>query len=210
MSASETQICNLALLKFGTVTINALTDNTTPAQACKVLYPLMRDELQSVHTWNFAMARADISSLLQATPEFQWDFAYKLPIKCLRVVELYGTDNEWVREGNNLLTNKEEEIFIRYIKQVTTTGDFPPVFVNSLATRLAAELVAKLKGDKNMRLELLKELEGVLLPDARRLNAIEGEKPRNKGAQSMDNGNYSWQEEGRGRTLIPSVSSIEG
>lgn len=210
MSASETQICNLALLKFGTVTINSIEDETSQAQACKVLYPLMRDELQSVHDWNFAMARADISALLEATPAFQWDFAYSLPVKCLRVVELYGTDDEWVKEGNVLLTNKEEEIFIRYIKQTTTTGNFPPTFVNSLATRLGAELAAKLKGDKNMRLELLKELEDVLLPEARRMNAIEGNKPRNKGAQSMDNGNYSWQEEGRGGTLDPSVNSIVG
>lgn len=206
MSASEVQICNLALLKFGTVTINNLqTDQTAEANACRVLYPLMRDELESAHMWNFAMARADISSVLQATPGFQWDFAYKLPVKCLRVVELYGTDNEWVREGNNLLTNQEEEIFIRYIKQVTTTGDFPPLFVNSLAVRLAAELAAKLRGDKNMRLELLKELEDVVLPEARRLNAIEGKKPRSKDEQAMDVGNYSWQTRGHGTQLADPV-----
>lgn len=197
MSFSEVQICNLALLKFGTITINSLDDKTAEARACKVLYPLMRDLLEEAHTWNFVMARADVSALLSATPAFQFDFAYQLPGDCLRVVELYGTEDEWVREGNEILTNKEEEIFIRYIKQVTPTGNFPSVFSNSLATLLAAELSAKLKGDKNMRLQLLKELESILLPEAFRLNAIEGNRPRQIGAQSVDNGNYAWQEEGR-------------
>jgi hypothetical protein len=198
MSASEVQICNLALLKFGDITISSFEDGSEQANACKVLYPLMRDEMEALHDWNFVTARADISSALATTPAFQFDFAYQLPVKCLRVIELYGTDDEWVREGNNLLTNKEEEILIRYIKQVTTTGNFPPWFVNPLATRLSAELVAKIKEDKNMRLELLRELETVLLPEAYRLNAIEGNRPLTKGEQSADAGNYSWQTEGRG------------
>lgn len=203
MSASVTQICNLALLKFGNITINDINDNNAQANACKELYPLMRDELQSMHNWNFALARADITGALQATPAFQFDFSYRLPVKCMRVVELYGTDAEWVREGNLLLTNQEEEIFIRYIQQVTTTGNFPQVFVNSLATRLAAELAAKITQDKGgKRQKLLTELERVILPEAYRINAIEGNRPRTKGEQSMDNGNYSWQREGRGGTVI--------
>lgn len=197
MSASEVQICDLALLKFGSVTINSLEDQTTEAQACKVLYPLMRDELMAAHNWNFAMARADISAPLSATPAFQWDYAYQLPNKCLRVVELYGTEAEWVIEGNEFLTNQKEEIFIRYVKQITTTGDFSPAFVNSLAVRLAAELVAKIKEDKNMRLELLRELNSVVLPEAFRTNAIEGNRPRNEEEKSMDKSSYAWQSVGR-------------
>ena len=195
--ASEVQICNLALLKFGSVTINSLTDSTPEAQACNVYYSLMRDQMLYAHTWNFAMARADISAELSATPAFQWDYAYQLPVDCLRVVELYGSDDTWEIEGNNLLTDLDEEIYIRYINKITTTGDFSPAFVNCLATRLAAELAAKIKGDKRLRLELLNELENVLLPEAYRLNAIEGNRPRHKDEQSIDNGNYSWQTEGR-------------
>lgn len=198
MSASVVQICNNALLKFGNITISDLTDNTPQAQACNVLYPLMRDELLEAHNWNFAMARADISAQLATTPAFQWGYAYTLPADCLRVVELYGTDDEWVREGNEILTNKEEEIYIRYVKQVTTSGNFSMYFANCLSVRLAAELVAKLKEDKNMRLELLQELENVWIPEAYRLNAIEGNRQASKGEQSMDNGNFAWQTEGRG------------
>lgn len=200
--ASEVQICNLALLKFGNITINSLEDSTEQAQACKELYPLMRDELMSLHEWNFALGRADISSELANTPAFQYDHAYQLPVDCLRVVELYGTQAKWAREGNDFLTNQDEEIFIRYIKKATTTGDFSQVFVNSLAVRLAGELVAKIKEDKNMRLELLSELERVILPEAFRINAIEGNRELKQGEKSLDAQNYPWQSRGRGGTFV--------
>lgn len=197
MSASEVQICNLALLKFGTLTITSLNDSTKEARACKVLYPLMRDELLHAHPWNFAMKRADISAQLAATPAFEWDYAYTIPADCLRVWELYGTDAEWVVENGQLLTNQDEEIYIRYIFQVTTTGNFNPSFVNCLATRLGAELAAKLADDNKLRLSLLEELHKIQLPAAYTLNAIEGNRPQPKGEQPLDEGNFSWQTEGR-------------
>ena len=197
MSASEVQICNLALLKFGTLTIASLDDATKEGRACKVFYPLLRDELIYSHPWNFAMKRADISALVEATPAFEWDYAYTIPADCLRVWELYGTDAEWVVESGQLLTNQDEEIYIRYISQVTTTGNFNPAFVNCLATRLGAELAAKLADDVKLRQVLLEELYRIQLPEAHVLNAIEGNRRRHKDEQPLDKGNFSWQSEGR-------------
>lgn len=200
MSVSVTQICNLALLKYGDVTINDIGDDNPQAIACRVLYPLMRDEIVSAHEWNFAMKRADLGAPLSDTPAFEFDFAYQLPVDCLRVWEFYSTgttDPEWVREGNKFLTNQEEDIFIRYIKKVTATGDIPAAVTNCIAIRLAAELAVKIKEDKVMRRELLAELEQVWLPEAMRLNAIEGRKPKRRDEQSLDNGNLSWQKVGR-------------
>lgn len=215
MSASEAQICNLALIKFGEKTINALTDNTKEGRACKVVYPLMRDEMISLHPWNFAMRRADITGSIVAEPAFGFDYAYQLPAKCLRVWELHDqytsttatrvwyshgqlsktspiSEEEWEVEGRHLLTNREEDIYIRYIERITETGYFPPPFVNCLALRLAAELAVKL-GSPGMRPGLIEELEKVALPQARRLNAFEGRKRRNRDEQPLDEGNYSWQ-----------------
>jgi hypothetical protein len=186
----------MALLKFGSVAISNINDGSPEADACKVYYPLMRDELMSAHNWNFALSRADITASSTVTPAFQFDYAYVLPVDCLRVVELYGTDDEWVREKNNLLTNKEEGICIRYVERITTSGDFSPAFATCLALRLAAELAAKIREDSKMRSVFMAELERYL-SEAYRLNAIEGNKPRHKNAQPVDKGNYSWQTEGR-------------
>ena len=199
MSASEAQICNLALIKFGEKTITALTDDTKEGRACKVLYPLMRDEMLYSHPWNFAMRRADISGSVVDTPAFGYDYAYTLPPGCLRVWELVddslGNSGElWEVEGNTLLTDRDENIYIRYISQVTQTGYFNPAFVNCLAIRLAAELAVKLAESKSMRAELLNELDRYALPAARRLNAMEGNKKQHKDQQPLDNGNFSWQD----------------
>ena len=197
MSASAVQICNLALMKFGNLSITSITAPTNKEErTCQVFYPVIRDELVAAHPWNFAMKRADISAQLADTPPFGFDFAYQLPTDCLRVWEMQGAE-EWVVESGQLLTNQDVEIFIRYIRVVEDTGSFPPAFVNCLATRLAAELAAKLSDDKPMRQALLEELYKVALPAAYRLNAIEGNKPRHKDEQSMDNGNFSWQTSGR-------------
>lgn len=196
MSASEVQICNLGLLKFGDVTITALSDDNREARACNVLYPILRDQLLYAHPWNFAMARADISPQRTDDPAFGYEFAYTIPADCLRVWELFG-ESEWEVEGDKLLTNQEEEIFIRYIKRQTETGRFNPSFVNCLGTLLGAELAAKIKGDKNHRLSLLDELYKIELPAAYRLNAIEGKRTKNKDEQPLDSGNFTWQTEGR-------------
>lgn len=216
MSASETQICNLALIKFGEKTINSLEDDTKEGRACKALYPLLREQMLSAHPWNFAMARADISAQLSDTPAFGYDYAYQLPSDCLRVWELYDqyadttsarvwysqsqlsknvsiSEDEWEVEGRELLTDRSENIYIRYIKDVTVTGHFPSMFVECLALRLAAELAVKLAESKSMRAELLNELDKVALPEARRLNAIEGNKKKHRDEQPLDEGNFSWQ-----------------
>jgi len=203
MSASEVEICKLALLKFGEkFTITSIdTPTNREERACSVLYPILRDQITYSHPWNFAMKRADISAQLSTTPAFGYDYAYTLPTDpvCLRVWELYGSDAEWEVESGELLVNQDEEIYIRFIAQVTETGKFSPDYVNCLATLLGAELAAMLMGDGgiNKRQALLQELNTVLLPKAYRLNAIEGNKPRHKDMQPLDSGNFSWQTEGR-------------
>jgi hypothetical protein len=214
--ASVTAICNLALIKYGDRTITSINEASKEGRACKVLYPLMRDEMLYAHPWNFAMRRADITGSLTDTPVFGYDYAYQLPPKCLRVWELFDalTDStasrvwlsqgqmdktnvspevEWDVEGTQLLTDQEENIYIRYLIQVTESGKFNPAFVNCLATRLAAELAVKLAKSKTMRADLLSELDKKWFPEARRLNAIEGVKRKHRDQQPLDEGYYSWQ-----------------
>jgi hypothetical protein len=197
MSVSETQICNLALLEFGDVQISSINEATKQARACKVLYPIYRDQLTASQPWNFAIKRADISAEVTDTPDFEWSYAYTVPADCLRVLELYGNDAEWVVENGQLLTNLDEEIYIKYITQVTTTGRMPPAYVSCLGKLLGAHLAAKLSTDKKIKADLLSELHTINLPEARRLNAIEGKKPREKDEQPLDEGNSTWQLEGR-------------
>lgn len=207
MSVSETQICNNALLKYGDLTITSINADDKRARTCKVIYPIIRDRMLYLFPWNFAMKRADISAQLSTTPAFQWDYAYTLPTDCLRAWEFYSTSGEepeWQVENGKLLTNQDSEIYIRYISQVTETGRFNPCFVNCVVVALAAELSAKLAGDKgrNKRAQLIEELEKIELPRAYQMNAIEGSRQRRSPAQSLDQGNYSWQSVGHSGDIL--------
>lgn len=197
MSVSVVEICNLALLNYGDITITSLEDATKQARTCKVFYPIMRDQLLYDHPWNFAMTRADISAQVATAPAFGFDYAYTLPSDCLRVWELSGSSAEWAVESGQLLTDQAEDIHIRYIKQVTETGRFNPAFVNCLGLFLGAKLAAKIADNSKVKAELLEELRKIALPSAHLLNAIEGNRPRHKDEQGMDSGNYSWQTQGR-------------
>ena len=195
--ASEVEICNLALNKFGDLSITALTDASKEARACKVFYPIMRDLMLFSHPWNFAMKRADISAQVTTAPAFGFDYAYTLPADCHRVWELYGSTVEWVVESGQLLTDQEEEIYIRYIRKVTESGYFSPAFVDCLGTRLASELALKLGKDAKMAAYLLDRLDKIDLPQARMLNAMEGNRPKTDGEKELADGSYSWVTEGR-------------
>ena len=198
--ASEVQICNLALLEVGDLYITALADATKEGRACNVLYPLMRDLMMYSHPWNFAMKRVDITGSLTTAPTFPDDwYAYTLPADCLRVWELYGSDEEWSVESGLFLTPQDEEIYIRYIERVTEAGRFNPAYVECLVKRLGAALATKLLGSDGTKIkdQLLAELEKIYLPNARMLNAMESNAPRHKNVQPLDKGNFSWQSEGR-------------
>ncbi len=197
MTASAVQICNMALLKFGNITISSiLSPQNKEERACAVLYPLLRDQLLYEHPWNFAMKRMDISAQIADTPAFEWDYAYSLPSDCLRVWELYDADTQFVVENNELLTNLDTEVYVKYISQITDTGRFSAAFVNCLATRLAAELSAKLSDNRVTRENLMAEYK-VILDRAYAINAMEGNRPIPKDSQPLDSGNYTWQTEGR-------------
>lgn len=197
---SAVEICNLALLKFGEITISAIDTTTNQGRALTVFYPLLRQQLIYSYQWNFALTRADISAQVATTPAFGWDYAYTLPSDCLRVVEFYGQDVEYEIENGQLLTDSDEEIYIRYLKDVSTTGEFSPSFVDCLATLIGAELSAKLQGGskgQSMRNQLLQELLQIKIPKAIRLNEIEGQRPERTHEKTLTAENFSWQTQGR-------------
>lgn len=194
--ASQVQICNLALMKFGSITITSITEDTREARACHSLWELTRDDLLYSYPWKFALTRYSMGTPLTADPEFEYDYQYTLPADCLRVYDMYDSDEEWTVEKGVLLSNRSDDIYIRYIAKITDVSKYHPAFVKCMATALAAELAVKLKDDAKLRLSLLQELE-MYVAKAYKLDAIEGEPAKHKSEQDLTQGNYSWQTEGR-------------
>ena len=193
--ASQVGIVNLAYGKFGDLTIQAITDSTPQARAAAVLWNNVRDEVLSSYPWKFAIKRITLDTPDAETPEFGYDYQYTLPADCLKVMELYDSTANYVVEGGKLLCS-DEEIYLKYIAQITDTSLYPPPFVASFAAKLAAELCPKRSGDKKTRLELLQEFE-LTISRAYKLDAIEGQQDANKGEKNLSQQDYSWQTTGR-------------
>ena len=195
MSSSQTQICNMALSKFGARSIGNINDDSLEARKCKVLWNSVLETLLYSYGWNFALTRVSLGSPLSTTPEFGYDYAYSLPGDCLRVWELYNSTSNWAVEGKKFLCS-DDEPQIRYIKRVTDTGLFSPAFVICLATALAVELSTQLADDAKYRQLLQSEL-NQQIASAEKVHAHEGNEPRSKDEEASDAGNFSWQMEGR-------------
>ncbi len=176
MAADATSICNLALGELGAKSIMSLEDASAEGRACNRFYSQTRDEVLRAHQWNFATARTVLSQLEEA-PEFGWDYQYQLPSDFLRIRSLNDIDcwdghDRYDIEGRTLLTDLDEAN-LRYIYRCTDGTLYDSLFVEALATKLAARIAAPLTGSQQLGLSLMQKYEQVLIHRARRIDASE-------------------------------------
>lgn len=174
---SEVDICNMALLKVGAKPkIDSLIEDSDNARICNQFYAPVRDAVLRGHPWNCAEHRRIITSLADA-PAFGYDYQFQLPVNpyCLRVLQV-GEDKEqptkWKVAGRRLLYN-ESTAKLKYTKRITDTNDFDPLLVDALAVSLAIKLAMPLAQSQSLVDSLVKELELIVLPLARSIDAQE-------------------------------------
>ena len=155
MAESETSICNMSLARIGSSRINDYNDSSdteTPAIYCRLFYEQTAKALMRSHLLRFARERAVLSQDT-ATPAFQWNYAYILPADFLRHILIYdGSDLPEGRtyvsyeiEGDRLLID-ESSVEMKYIKWVSSPGDWDPMFIEVMVLQLAQKLVLPLSG----------------------------------------------------------------
>lgn len=177
MAASEVNIVNIALRSLGVKKITALTDSVESARVMNDLFDHIRDEMVSIHPWNFAIEYSDNLAENSETPEFDFDYSYALPSDCMRVLGIADdtytlTDVDFKVVGGNLFTD-EEDPKIKYIKQVTTTANFSKSFVTAFAARLAAEACYALTNSRTLEADKWKEYD-LKLSQAKTTDGQEG------------------------------------
>lgn len=159
MAETVVEICNMALVRLGvgTLIINLITDDSKPAELCRLFYDNVRDEVLRDHPWTCATTWASLAQL-EETPINGYSYAYALPTspKCLRVLNASDEDIDYRIESGKLYTD-EEEITIRYIARVTDPTLFDSYLVDAIALRLASELAYALPNKQSMRQDLLAE-----------------------------------------------------
>jgi hypothetical protein len=182
MAYSQVGIANLALIRAGTKTITALTENIV----VNAVWQYIRDEVLAAKDWKFAKTRVALAKNATA-PVYQFDYAYTLPTDFLRLCRqdasdasvfpsgLYSEDQmtgqiyinsyyypykiEAISDGTLCLLsdydNTDNDIYITYIQKITDVTKFSPAFINALANRLGAEIAISITESSNKFADLM-------------------------------------------------------
>lgn len=170
--SSEVDIVNLALSHLGDeagVTDISPPDGTTQAAHGARFYPIARGVLLEMFPWTFATTRVALAEIANPA-EDDWSYAYRLPADCLRpLASLYpgvspralsnesDADSfpyivESSEDGGLVLLTNLETARLRYIRLVTDTGKYTPIFTAALSRLLAAYLAGPvIKGVEGMK-----------------------------------------------------------
>ena len=171
--ATEVDICNLALAHLGDdATIATIKPPEGSAQAEKAarFYPIARDSLLEMHTWNFASKRGALA--LTTVTLDQWEYAYQAPADLMTPVAIispsaqndYATRMSAGDTPGGITSNyaptivagqyspqqfavegayiytNQENAMLRYQAFVTDASLFSPLFVVTLSWHLASML----------------------------------------------------------------------
>ncbi len=171
--ATEVDICNLALAHLGDdATIASLSPPDGSAQAEKAarFYPIARNTLLEMHTWNFASKRGNLA--LTTNTLDQWDYAYVAPADMMSPVAIISptAQNDYATRMSagdtpggitsnyaptivagqytpqqftlegNLIYTNQENAMLRYQAFITDPSLFSDLFVITLSWHLASML----------------------------------------------------------------------
>jgi hypothetical protein len=151
---TEAGLCNLALLRVGQrQTIQALTDVTPEARACKTAFANARDVVLGSFEWGFATRRKQLA-LLANVERSGWTYVYSAPTDMQAPCYLWsGVRNPGLNQrvpfsledgnpdftGQILLTDKPDAELV-YIANDLGIGLYPPLVADAVAWFMAADL----------------------------------------------------------------------
>jgi len=155
---SDIRMCNMALAKLGGALITDFDEGTKASRLCKVLYPMLRDELISEHSWS-CMRKVAVLSLLDAESDIG-TYVYQLPADCILPIDLLplGSVDAWHLVGSTVVTNVADASLI-YTYSNTNPETFNWPFMRALISRLIVYLAPGIKGDSESVEKLTKEAE---------------------------------------------------
>lgn len=180
MAVSPVAICNVALGWLGGNLIISLDDSSVEAKLCKANYVMLRDAVLEERAWTFAVKRLEPAQLIEL-PLYGYDKAFQIPPEVIRVLQVSraGADVtsgtvggsflstvrggtglgretriDWDREGDQILCNNSERIYIRALIRIEDTTKFTPAFDQAFAARMAMELAIPIAGSRSLQKDM--------------------------------------------------------
>jgi hypothetical protein len=97
-----------------------------------------------------------------------------MPSDCLRILgdDDQDTQKDWRIEGRTIVTDDDSPLYIRYVADVTDTGQFDALFVEALASKIGYELCEKITQSSSKKESVFRDYT-LAIREAKRVNAIE-------------------------------------
>jgi len=156
--SSQVQICNLALGYIGHAnTIQSLSENSTAAIRCNLVYEQSRDSLIRSFDWNFA--RTSVTLALSGTAPGHWSYSYAMPSEALAIRYIFDaaydpqTNRSYPYElGTNdgetkLIWTDTETAQAVYTRVIRDEAILPELVVDALALKIASEIAMPMTKD---------------------------------------------------------------
>jgi hypothetical protein len=175
MAASDVAVANLALQKLGAARITSLTEDSRNARSINACYEHVRDTELRRHKWNFARSRTTLAPSA-VTPDHWFDYAFPLPVLCLRLLPpaVHGLD--WQIEQHEgqtcVLTNDGDTLEIEFISKITDPTRFDDCFTEMLACKIAWHCCEEITQSNAKKADIMVEYREAR-SEARRNNAFE-------------------------------------
>jgi hypothetical protein len=182
--ASDVNLVNSALRKVGGKHITSMTESTGAAGVATDVFEQERDELLRSGTWNFATIRKNLAALT-AEPVFEWEFAFAMPDDCMRIISVHNNvaglgharyKLESIEQDDDsiiaAILAMDNELWIRYVRKVTSVSDMPASFQMCLVLRMARIFAISIAKSNALYEAITKELESALR-QARSVDGIE-------------------------------------
>lgn len=170
--ASSTEICNLALVTLGQEPVITLDDSTKSSRLCSRMYDPVLEATLRAYPWTFAIKRT-VMALSAESPAFGYAYKYTFPTDYLRMVE-HNITLPYVVEGNEILTDFGDSVYLRYVAKVTDPNKFDSQFIQVLYYKLACAMCIALTADQDLYSKLM-QLSTNACVQAQNSSAIEAE-----------------------------------
>lgn len=166
---TKLELINSALSRCGVEPLTSLDVQNKAAKVALTQYNLSLLECLNDTTWNFAIARIELSQ--SGEPVFGYNAKYDLPSDCIRVISVDGQEPYKV-EGKTIVTNTLELIKIKYLKLVDESL-FTPSFAKAFVLKLAEDISYHLVQSASLQSAIASEAERYIRR-ARSYNSQEG------------------------------------
>lgn len=173
MSDGIISICNRALDLVKGERITAFDGSSEAARLCERNWDAARRLVFEEHNWNVCIKRVVLAPLSMA-PAFEFASQYQLPSDCVRVLKMYGNENDTYQiEGRYLLTDVNP-VNLVYVADVTDPLLYTPMLKDVIAHKLASDIAFSMTGSAAFARELDDRYQR-LLSEARSIDASQGE-----------------------------------